>query len=261
MSTNVENSDVNEKINSDHYFSNCYFHLTKIKQIHFFFILIEILLNIFEELETFLRGFKMDNITKTNTGINYVSVITRSFEHLQGFIRFIIFVSFILIFDSLYFTLKLKKFKRKYIHISIIVNILELFIFRTFSLLLFNVIFKFNTTPFLISCLFLIPHIYIIMSNLFYNHLYRFVPEFIEYPYDSFSSLYDIVLLLIKIILAISANASNSGLGKFGFFILFFFQVFFSFYFISLLKNHSYLFMKNSFLNRSRVSFFLVKRQ
>ena len=193
MSIDIETPDINKKINSNNYFSNCYIHLTKIKQIHVLDILIEILLNIFQELEIIVRGFDINNITKTHTGLNYISGITSSFERFQGPIRFIIILSFILIFDSLYFILKIKKFKTKYIHISIIVNILELFIFRTFSLLLFNMFFKLKATLLIIGFFFLIPHIYIIMSNFLYNHLYYFVPKFIEYPYDSFSSLYDII--------------------------------------------------------------------
>ena len=259
MSIDIQTPDINKKINSDNYFSNCYIHLTKIKQIHFIFILIEILLNIFQELETILGGFNINNITNANTGLNLVSGLTSSFDRLQGHIKFLILLSIILLFDSLYFILKIKKFKKKYIYISIIVDILELFFFRIFSLILFNIFFKFNTTFFIIGCFFLVPHIYIMMNNFIYNHLYFFVPEFIEYPYDSFSSLYDIVLLIIKIASSISATTTNSGLGKFGFLIVFFLQIFFSFYFVNKLINHSYLFMKNSFLNRSKVCFFFSK--
>ena len=92
-----------------------------------------------------------------------------------------------------------------------------------------------------------------------YNHLYYFVPEFIDYPYDELSSSYDIILILTKILLSISVTTNISGLGKLCFFIVFFEQIFFSFYFINILKNHSYLFMKNSFLNRTRVCHFFTK--
>ena len=219
MSEDIEIPDINKKLNSNNYFSNCYIHLTKKKQIHFIFLLIEILLNIFQELEIILRGFYLSNTTNTNIGLNFVSIITSIFDGLKSSIKFIILLPIILIFDSLYFILKIKKFKTKYIYISIIVNILELFIFRVFSLLLFNMIFKFDTIFFSMTCLLLIPHIYLIMNNFIYNHLYYFVPEFIEYPYDAFSSLYDIVLLLIKIFLSFSATATDSGKGKFGFLI------------------------------------------
>ena len=92
-----------------------------------------------------------------------------------------------------------------------------------------------------------------------YNHLYYFVPVFIDYPYDELSSSYDIILILTKILLSISVTTKISGLGQLCFFIVFFEQIFFSFYFINILKNHSYLFMKNSFLNRTRVCFFFTK--
>ena len=259
MSSDTENLQIYKKINRDNYFSNSYIHLTKIKEIHFLFILIEILLNIFEELETFLRGFNSENITKNDTGLNYFSFIINNFDSLPAVIKLIIIIGFILIFDSLYIILTIKRFKKKYIHILIIVDILELFISRTFTLIFFNVFFTLKLEFFVVGCLFLFPHIYLIMNNFLYNHLYYFVPEFIDYPYDEFSSLYDIVLLLTKFTLSVSGTTSNSGLGKFCFLILFFEQIFFSFYYVYLLKNHSYLFMKNSFLNRTKICLFLSK--
>ena len=97
------------------------------------------------------------------------------------------------------------------------------------------------------------------MNDFIYNHLYYFVPEFIDYPYDEFSSSFDIVLFIIKILLSISGTTNIVSLGKFSFYIIFFLQVFFSFYFINKLINHSYLFMKNSFLNRTRLGLFFTK--
>ena len=259
MSSDTETPRIYKKINKDNYFSNCYIHLTKIKEIHFLFLLIEILLNIFEELESYLRGFETENITKMNTGLNFISFITNNFDSIPTVIKLVTIIAFILIFDSLYILLKIKKYKKKYIHILIIIDILELFIFRTFTLIFLNAFFTLEAKFLIVGGLFLIPHIYIMINNFLYNHLYYFVPEFIDYPYDEFSSLYDIVLLLTKFTLSVSGTTSNSGLGKFCFLILFFEQIFFSFYYLYKLKNHSYLFMKNSFLNRAKVCLFFSK--
>ena len=92
-----------------------------------------------------------------------------------------------------------------------------------------------------------------------YNHLYYFVPKFIDYPYDEFSSQFDMVLLLIKLFLSIALTTSYKGLGRFCCFVFFFSEILFCIYFLYKLWMHSYLFMKNTFLNKTRISLFLFK--
>ena len=173
-------------------------------------------------------------------------------------IKIIIILFLILFFDSFYCYLRKNIFKEKYITISIISNILELFYFRVLTLIFSNLVFTFENIYSLIFILFLIPHLFLNIKNFYYNHLYYFVPKFIDYPFDEFSSLFDIILLFIKIFLSISANTDNFSLSKFCFLILIISQIFFSFYFIYKLSNNSYLFMKNSFLNKTKTSLFLI---
>ena len=245
-----------KKINSDNYLINSYNHLTRSKVIHFFFILIEIIINILQELETFLGGFSSD---KNKGGLNYISYLTNQFDRIPIIGKIIILLLFISIFDILYYFLQRKKIETKYNRVSTLVNILELFYFRASSLLLFNLFFTLPNFYFLISLLFLIPNMYLIMNHFLYNHLYYFVPRFINYPFDEFSSIYDIILLSIKFFLSVSRNTDNSGLGKFCFIIIFLEKLLFCFYFILKLKNHSYLFMKNTFLNKTRISLFFTE--
>ena len=251
--------NIYKKITSNNYLSNCYRQLTTSKIIHFIFILIEILLNLLHELDIFLRDFIYDNGELEINKLSLISYITIKINKLQEVYRLYIIFSFIIIFDSLFIFFKKKNFLIKHTYISIIINILELFYFRLIVLLFLNLLFSLSKFYFLISLLFCLPHIYLIISNFFYNHLYYFVPEYIDYPYDEFSSLFDIILLICKIILAASDTSSNVGLGKFCFIILFIMQIFFSFFFIEKLINHSYFFMKNSFLNETRLCLFLTK--
>ena len=257
--SDLENLKINQIINHENYFINSYKSLTRIKFVHILFVLIEIVLNIFLELEIILRGFKSENITKNNTGLNYVSFIYNNFNKIQIFIRLIIIILLIIIFDSLYLLIKIKKFKLSHMYIKIIVNLNEIIYFRTFMLLNFNLFFTLKGEYLLIGCFFFIPQLLLIINNFLYNHLYYFVPDFIEYPYDEFSSFFDIALLSIKLLLSISSTTNIRGLGKFCFLILFIEQIFFCFYFLYKLKNHSYLFMKNSILNRTKVCLFFTK--
>jgi len=257
--SDLENLKISKIINHENYFINSYKSLTRIKFIHIFFAIIEIFLNIFLELEIILRGFKTENMTKINTGLNYVSFITNNFKRINEIIRLIIMILLILLFDSLYYLIKLKKFKLSHIYIIIIVNFIEIIYSRAFSLMIFNLFFTLKGEHALIGCFFFIPQLLLIIRNFLYNHLYYFVPDFIDYPYDEFNSFFDIVLLIIKLLLSFTSTTNNPGLGKFCFSLLFLEQIFFCFYFLYKLKNHSYLFMKNSVLNRTKICLFFTK--
>ena len=251
----MEIPKIYKEINSDNYLINCYRNITRTKPIHFFLILIEVLLILFQELEIYLGRF--NNYENKNKFLN-ISYIAKRFDKLHANVKQIIILLHIIIFDGLYYYLKNKSFKRQNIFISIISNILELIHFRLFTLIFSNLLFKLKYTYYLMMLLLSIPHIYIIINNFLYNHLYYFVPPFINYPYDQFSSLFDIILLFIKIFISISENAGNYNLCKFAFLMAIIIQIFFSFFFIYKLFNNSYLFMKNTFLNKSRISLFLI---
>ena len=257
--SNYESSNILKAVNSDNYLINCYLSLTKIKAIHFLFIFIEIMLNLIQELEIFHRGFKPENTTKNNTNLNYILYITNIFQKLPMIINLIIIIILITILDLLYYFIKLKKFKTIPIYIIIIINIIEIFFFRTISLIFFNLFFTLQVGYLLVGFIFLFPHLILLTNNFLNNHLYYFVPEFINYPYDEFSSLFDIILLFSKLLLSIAGTTTNLVFGKFCFYTLFILQNFFCLYFIHKLKYQSYLFMKNSFLNRTKFSLFLTK--
>ena len=248
-----------EFINSDNYLINSYLSLTRIKAIHFLFIFIEIFLNIIQELDIFVKGFKIGNLSKIDFNYNIISTIRNKFELLAPFVQLLILIFIIVIFDLLYIFVKLKKIKINHIYFIIIINFLELFFFRVCSLILFNISFTLKKNFILFGFILLVIHLYLVFNNFLNNHLYYFVPEFINYPYDEFSSTFDIILILIKLLLAISSASNGSAFGKFCFVIVFIGQIFFSFYFIIQIKNHSYLLMKNTFLNKTRLVLFFTK--
>ena len=243
-----------KKINSDNYLINCYNHLTKIKTIHFIFISMEMLINFFQEFEIFFNIFSSDEFR-----LSYISKITHLFDKIPISIKLIIIVLFVIIFDILYIFLGKKKLKKNFISVSILINILELCYFRAFMLIFLNLFFTLPYIYFLISCLVLIPHIVLTINHFLFNHLYYFVPTFIDYPFDEFSSLFDIILLIIKIFLSIARNTNKESFKKLCSLIFFFEHIFFSIYYIYKLNNHSYLFMKNSFINKTKFGLFLFK--
>jgi hypothetical protein len=247
-----------ELIYRDNYLINSYLSLTRIKAIHFLFIFIEILLNILQELEIFAKGFKAGNISKIDINFNIISTIRNKLDVLPPFVNLFILIFIIVIFDSLYIFVKHKKVKINHIYLIVIINFLELIFFRICSLILFNIFFILKNVI-LLGFIILALHLYIVFDNILNNHLYYFVPSFINYPYDEFSSSFDIILIFIKLLLAISSVSNNSAFGKFCFLIVFIAQIFFSLYFIIQIKNQSYLLMKNTFLNKTRLVLFFTK--
>jgi len=245
-----------EKINSDNYLINSYEHLTRIKALHFLFILIEMIINTFQELEIFLRDLSSKEI-KNN--FNYISRFVQLLDNFSIVIRFFIIILIVLIFDFIFVYLRKKRFKKKYIIVTILINILELFYFRPFMLIYLDLLFSLPDLYFLFGILLFIPHFCLTINHFLYDHLYYYVPQFINYPYDEFSSIFDIILFFIKIFLSASLNTDIGGLGKFFLMIFYFMQFFFCVYFVIKLKNNSYLFMKNSFLNETKFCFFLIK--
>ena len=245
-----------EKINSDNYLINSYEHLTQIKAVHFLFILIEMIINTIQELEIFLKDLSSKEI-KSN--VNYISRFVQLLDNLKIVIRILIIILFMFIFDFIFVYLRKKRFKKKYIIVAIMINVLELFYFRSFMLIYLDLLFSLPDLYFLLGILFFIPHFYLTINHFLYDHLYYYVPQFINYPYDEFSSTFDIILFFIKIFLSASLNTDIGALGKFFLMIFYFIQFYFCAYFIIKLKNNSYLFMKNSFLNETKFCFFLIK--
>jgi len=180
---------------SNNYFSNCYRILTRSKTIHFLCILIEMILNILQELELFVKMYKNDE----NSSLNYILYITDIFDKLNANIKLMIMVPILVLIDITYYIYNKNNYKVKKIVNIIIINILELFFFRTVVLIYFDFYFTIRKEYFLLSCIFLFMHIYLILNNFYYNHLFYFVPEFINYPYDEFTSLFDITMFKIFI--------------------------------------------------------------
>ena len=240
---------IHKKISTNNYLSNCYRNLTRAKVVHFILILIETALNILNLLDIILNDY-----LREKTNLKYIAPIPLLFKKFSNGSKLFIIIFFVLVFDSMHIILNMKDFKKNKIYIKIIINFLELFHFRVFLLLYFYLFFSLAEGYFLIALIFVIFHIYLIIDNFRYCHLYYFVPAFIEYPYDAFSSLYDIILVYYKIISSLAYYSSNKNIGKFFFIILLLSRILFCVYFFEKSLNHSYLLMKNTFLNKTRHS-------
>ena len=245
-------------IRNDNYLVNAYKHLIKAKFVHFIFSLIEIFLNIFQELNIFL--YKYDIESKSQNEFLYVLVLFQNkIKELSSFMKMIILLFYAVFFDILYLFFAKRKLKKRYSSFVISFNILEFLHFRVFVLIFLNIFFSLNYTYLISLLLFFYIHIHLIATHFSYNHLYYFVPIFIEYPYDEFTSIYDSFLLPIKLLMSIIINSKISSIKNILYILLFIIQIIFCIYFMKLLLNNSYLFMKNYFLNATKVSLFFTQ--
>ena len=240
---------IHNKIISNNYLSNCYRNLTRSKIVHFIFILIETTLNILNILNIILNGYY-----RNTTSFTYIAPLALIFKYFSQTTKLVIIIFFVLIFDSIHIILNFKDFKKKKIYNKILINFLELLHFRVLFLPLLHLFFSLDDDKILIALFFIAVHIYLTINNFLYCHLYYFVPIFIEYPYDAFSSLYDIILVYFKIVSSLSYYSINSYSGKYWFIVLLLSKIFFCAFFLEKAINHSYLLMKNTFLNKVKLS-------
>ena len=243
---------------NNNYLANCYKYMIRAKSVHFIVTLVEILLNILEELFIAFKEFNAENNFQKNF-LGVLAFIPEQIKELSMMIRIIIILLYLIVFDGIYYFLGKIKCKKDYKHFSILYNVIELFFFRISMILFLNIFCSLSYYYFVLFFILSLFHLYITTYHFLYNHLYIFVPFFIEYPYDEFSSIFDLLLLSIKILLSIMGNSKNFHVIHFLYIITFIFQIIICIYFIYYLINRSYLFMKNLFLNKTKVALFLIQ--
>ena len=140
---------------------------------------------------------------------------------------------------------------------KIMVNISEIFFYRIISLAIFNYLFIFKDLYLIINIIFTIPYITILIFTFCNNHLFLFFPNLINYPYDFFSKIIDLQLLLIKILLSLSRMGSNRNIAKASFALSIFFFFILLFYLLYKMIYKSYYLMNNNILNNTRFSILL----
>ena len=245
----IDIKNIYKKISTNNYLSNCYRNLARSVVVHFILILIETALNILNILDLILNNFY-----RQKEKLKYIAPIPLLFKRLSQTTKLLMIIFGVVVFDSMHIVLLIKDFRKKKAYIKIIINFLELFHFRVFLLMFLYLFFSLEDMYFLIGLIFIVFHIYLIINNFLYCHLYYYVPNFINYPYDVFSSLYDIILVYYKILSSLAYYSSNQNIGIFFFFLLLMSRILFCVFFFEKTRNHSYLLMKNTFLNKTRNS-------
>ena len=140
----IKHTLVINKMKNDNYLLNCYRRLIRSKLIHFLLILIEIVLIFLQEIDTFYRGFKPRYKTEGKLIINPMILIIHLLDNYDPYIKFLIILLSILIFDSIYLLISRKDIKERNILVSVLINFLELFYFRLYASFFFHYIIQFK---------------------------------------------------------------------------------------------------------------------
>ena len=140
---------------------------------------------------------------------------------------------------------------------KVIINLSELLFSRVLTLFLFNYLFMFNGVFFIINAILTITYIICLIFNFYLNNLFLFFPSIVKYPYDSFSVIIDLHLLIMKIFLTISGMMTNENISKFCFIISILILFILLFYLSYLMIQKSYYLMNNCHLNKIRFSIIL----
>ena len=243
----------NGKTINSHYLSISCKTLVKNRIIHYILFFVELYYLFFIILDIYSKDFIINQVTELNSPFLFLIIMI---IQLPMELRFIIYFVIMLLIIAIYFILNFRKVKSNII-VKVFVNATELILYRLLSLFMFNYLYILKGIYLYINIAITAFYIFILLLNFFENHLCSFFPNLVNFPYDKFSVIIDIHVLIIKIFISISAMTSNRNISIFffGLSICVLFTLLFYLTFLMLFK--SYYIMNNCSLNRIRYSIIL----
>ena len=196
------------KVQNTHYLRLSYNSLITHKVIHYFLFLIDVALILLQIIEIYHNHYK-SLIESDTKHISFISLIIKEVDKLKVGIKFAIYIIILLIevictFVLNNFNLQKNKFW------NIIVNLTEIIFHRIGALFMFYFLFSFSEAYLVTGIILTFPYLIMIINCFNSNHLFYFFVKLIRYPYDSFSKIIDLNLLIIKIMIAIAGMSFKS---------------------------------------------------
>ena len=246
----------NKKELKSHYLSISYKVLINNRIIHYLLVFIEVFLILLQIVEIYLNDFKP--IKSENFQIfTPLTILLLKANKQPNIINFIIYLLIILILIINYYVLNIFRIKIN-LMVKIMINISELLFYRLLSLFIFNYLFILNNIHLYINIILTVIFVVLLILHFFRNILVYFTFKFINYPYDSFSMIIDLHLLLIKILLSISSATPITNISIFFFIISIIFLFILVFYLSYIMRVKSYYLMNNVNLNKVKYSILLA---
>ena len=238
-----------------HYLSISHKALINNKIIHSFFFIIEISMIFLQIIEINFNEFNASN--KDNyTFFSPFTYLSFEINKLANTIKSPLYLIMIVIIIINYYILNFHILIVS-TFIKIMINTSELFFYRILSLFIFNYCFIFKGIFLVINIIFTIIYVIILFMNFSNNHLFLFFPKITIYPYDNFSMIIDLHLLIIKIFISLSRMILIQSISKFFFLISISILLVLLCYISYLIIYKSYYLMNNYSLNKIRYSLLL----
>ena len=243
----------NGKLNNSHYLSISCKAIVKNRIIHYILFFGELYYLFFFILDLYSKDFKINQESKITSPFLFLIIML---NQLAMEIRFIIFFVIMLFIIVSYFILNFRRVKINII-VKVFVNANELIFHRLLSLLMFNYLHILKGIYLFISIVITAFYAFILLFNFYENHLCFFFPNLVNYPYDQFSMIIDIHVLIIKIFISISTMSSNRYTSILFFILSLFILIILLLYLTFLLRYKSYYIMNNCSLNKMKYSIIL----
>ena len=238
-----------------HYLSFCYNSLITNKIIHGFLFLIEIVSIFLQIIEIYYNDYKSLKSEKIKI-FSYISPTIKSIIKLKIIYQFLIYILIILIPTVSSFILNNFNFqKNKFL--DVIINLNEILFYRIGVLFIFHYLFILNDIYLIFGIIFSIPYIIILITSFNTHHLFTFFFSFVKYPYDIFTNMIEIYLLIVKIFISIASTSNDENLSKLFFILSIVLLLFLQIYLTYILFYKSYFLMNNVVLNKVRYSILL----
>jgi len=190
----------NGNLNNSHYLSISCKSLVKNRIIHYILFFGESYYLFFFILDIYSKDFKINQSTKIRSPFLFLIIMLNK---LPMEIRFIIYLIIIIFIITSHFILNFRRVKINII-VKVCVNVNELIFYRLLSLLIFNYLHILEGIFLYINIVLTAFYVFILLFNFHENHLCFFFPNLVNYPYDEFSVIIDIHVLIIKIFISIS---------------------------------------------------------
>ena len=246
----------NKKALRTHYLSISYKVLINNRIIHFILFLLEMYIIIIHIMEIYCFGFKSNKSEDIKT-ISILAALLREINKASNYIKCIIYIIIIIGLTINNYILNLYRVKNK-CFTKIMVNASELLFNRLLSIYIFDFLFLFKDIYFYCNILLTMPFIFTLVSNFLNNNLFYFFPSIVTYPYDKFSMIIDLHLLIMKLFLSLSGNNSSEMTSKFFFILSIIILFVLLFYITYIIMQKSYYLMNNCYLNKFRYSMILA---
>ena len=244
------------KVQRTHYLSLSYNSLITNKIVHYFLFLIDICLILLQIIEVYYNHYKSIEDSDTKI-ISVFSLIIKEINKLKTEIKFVIYIIIIII--ETISTLVLNNFNlKRNTFWAILINFTEIIFHRIGVLFIFLFLFSFKDIFLIIGIIITLPFLLSLIDCFCSNHLFFYFVSLIKYPYDFFSKVIDLHILVVKIFISISSMSNGINLSKFFFVLALLILLFLQIYLTYLLLYKSYYIMNNVSLNKIRYSVLLT---